>query len=148
MSVASGVLMIAHLEASKVRLDPSVTPHTRSLLRNIRVRGVGSGGAALPSSLHLFLAERDRIRNSISVVKKDQAQRGHYLGDIVPFGSTVNDDRALVEDVQQQAAIREMIVLKDEGKSLRTTSEIMKKRGIAISHIAVGDVLKKARQTA
>jgi hypothetical protein len=94
------------------------------------------------------LAERDRIRNRISVVKKDQAQRGHYLGDIVPFGSTVNDDRALVEDVQQQAAIREMIVLKDEGKSLRTTSEIMKKRGIAISHIAVGDVLKKARQTA
>src|SRR5688572_1582831 len=54
MSVASGVLMIAHLEASKVRLDPSVIPHTRSLLRNIRVRGVGSGGAALPSSLHLF----------------------------------------------------------------------------------------------
>jgi hypothetical protein len=94
------------------------------------------------------LAERDRIRNRISVVKKDQAQRGHYLGDIVPFGSTVNDDRALVEDVQQQAAIREMIVLKDKGKSLRTVSEIMKKRSIAISHNAVGNVLKKARQTA
>jgi putative DNA-invertase from lambdoid prophage Rac len=71
-----------------------------------------------------FLAERDRIRNRISVVKKDQAQRGHYLGDIVPFGYTVNDDGALVEDAQQQAAIREMIVLKDKGKSLRTISEI------------------------
>jgi hypothetical protein len=84
------------------------------------------------------LAERDRIRNRISVVKKDQAQRGHYLGDIVHFGSTVNDDSALVEDAQQQAAIREMIVLKDKGKSLRTISEIIKKRGIAISHNVVG----------
>jgi hypothetical protein len=110
------------------------------------VRGVGSGGAAHPSSLHLFLAERDRIRNSISVVKKDQAQRGHYLGDIVPFGSTVNDDSALVEDAQQQAAIREMIVLKDKGKSLRTVSEIIKKRGIAISHNAVVLLCHKLRE--
>ena len=65
----------------------------------------------------------------------------------MPFGSTVNDYGALVEDAQQQAVIREMIVLKDNSKSLRTISEIIKKRGIAISHNAVGDVLKKARQT-
>ncbi len=81
-------------------------------------------------------------------MKKDQAKRGRYLGGVVPFGYTANEDGALVEDEQQQAAIREMIALKDAGKSLRAISEVMKQRGIAISHNAVGDVIKKARQTA
>ena len=138
MSVASGVFddsTFGSVEGSPRSIRYPTYAEPASQYSRAR-RRIGRRGTPFLSSP--FLAERDRIRNRISVVKKDQAQRGRYLGAIVPFGYTVNDDGALVEDAQQQAAIREMIVLKDKGKSLRTISEIIKKRGIAISHNAVG----------
>lgn len=36
-------------------------------------------------------AERDRIRERITDVKRDQRQRGRYLGGRVPFGYRVDD---------------------------------------------------------
>jgi DNA invertase Pin-like site-specific DNA recombinase len=89
-------------------------------------------------------AERDRIRERISDVKADQRQRGQYLGGIVPFGFTVQDDGTLVDDAKQQEAIAAMRVLRAEGLTLRAIAEAMKARGFSISHAGVGKILARA----
>lgn len=81
--------------------------------------------------------ERDRIKERISDVKKDQSQRGRFLGGQRPFGFDVAEGGALIENAAEQAAIARMKALKAEGKSLRTISAIMAEEGTTISHNAV-----------
>ena len=61
-------------------------------------------------------AERDRIRERISVVKADQKARGAYLGGIVPYGFTVVDGQ-LEPVAEQQAVIARIVAMRGEGKS-------------------------------
>jgi putative DNA-invertase from lambdoid prophage Rac len=89
-------------------------------------------------------AERDRIRERIADVKKDQKQRGRYLGGKVPFGFEIGADGALVEIPEQQAAIHEMVRLRKSGSPLRLIASVMKTRGHNISHVAVKDILERA----
>jgi DNA invertase Pin-like site-specific DNA recombinase len=91
-------------------------------------------------------AERDRIRERISEVKKDQKSRKRYLGGIVPFGFSLGKEGALVEVPEQQEAIREMKALQADGKSLRTIAEVMKTKGHDISHMAVKKILDRVSQ--
>jgi len=89
-------------------------------------------------------AERDRIRERIADVKRDQKQRGRYLGGTVPFGYRLGDDGQLVEDEAQQAAISEMLDLKRDGKSLRAIAEAMAAKGFKVSHNAVKEITGRA----
>ena len=50
-------------------------------------------------------AERDRIRERVAQVKRDQRQRGRYLGGRVPYGFRVGEDGALEPVPDQQAVI-------------------------------------------
>lgn len=63
-------------------------------------------------------AERDRIRERISVVKADQRARGRYLGGIVPFGYQRIAD-ALVPIPQQQDVIEAARRWRGAGAPLR-----------------------------
>jgi DNA invertase Pin-like site-specific DNA recombinase len=65
-------------------------------------------------------AERDRIRERVTQVKRDQRGRGRYLGGKVPFGFKVGQDGALVPVPEQQAAIRRAGELRTSGAPLRT----------------------------
>jgi hypothetical protein len=65
------------------------------------------------------LVERDRIRERISQVKADQKARGRFLGGSVQFGYRLGDDGELAPHEAEQEAIREMIALKAQGRSLR-----------------------------
>src|SRR3954467_13935011 len=56
-------------------------------------------------------AERDRLRERISVVKADQKARGAYLGGIVPFGFTVFDGQ-LEPVAEQQATIARIVAMR------------------------------------
>src|SRR5215218_9678408 len=71
-------------------------------------------------------AERDRIRERISDVKRDQRQRGRYLGGKVPFGYRVDADGALIEFEEEQTAVREMVALRSQRTPLRTVAAHMK----------------------
>src|SRR3954453_22865753 len=64
-------------------------------------------------------AERDRIRERIADVKRDQRTRGRFLGGTVPFGFRLGEDGELVEHQEEQAAIREARMMKARGASLR-----------------------------
>lgn len=92
-------------------------------------------------------AERDRIRERVSETKADQRRRNRFLGGRVPFGWTVRRDGDtaggdLVADAAQQAAIKRMRKMSEQGKSLRAISEAMKAAGYPLSHQGVAEVLK------
>jgi DNA invertase Pin-like site-specific DNA recombinase len=90
-------------------------------------------------------AERDRIRERIADVKRDQKQRGRYLGGSIPFGYRLGDDRSLIENEGEQAAIREMVALRAEGRSLRAVAEMMAAKGFRMSHMAVKEITTRAQ---
>ena len=88
-------------------------------------------------------AERDRIRERVSIVKTDQRDRGRFLGGSVPFGYAVGDDGALVPVLAQQEAIRRMRELRAEKASLRAIAAEMKACGHQLSHEAVRAILER-----
>lgn len=85
-------------------------------------------------------AERDRIRERIADVKRDQKQRRRYLGGKVPFGYRVTEDGALIEVEEEQVAVREMVALRAQGAPLRAVAAHMKQRGFSVSHNAVKEI--------
>lgn len=89
-------------------------------------------------------AERDRTRERISEVKKDQRTRGRYLGGGAPFGWRVGDAGELVEEPGQQKAIAKMVKLRASGQSLRAIAAAMNAAGFAISHVTVGEAVRSA----
>jgi DNA invertase Pin-like site-specific DNA recombinase len=85
-------------------------------------------------------AERDRTRERITEVKRDQRQRGRFLGGIAPYGWRA-EDGDLIEIPEQQQAIRRMRRLKDQGLSLRQIATKMTADGMPISHMGVRKAL-------
>jgi putative DNA-invertase from lambdoid prophage Rac len=64
-------------------------------------------------------AERDRIRERVTTVKRDQHARGRYLGGKVPFGYRATAEGALEPIPEQQAAIARALALRQAGTSIR-----------------------------
>ena len=93
-------------------------------------------------------AERDRIRERISQVKADQKARGRFLGGSVQFGFRRGDDGALVPHELEQEAIREIVALKAQGRSLRAIAGEMQAKGFRVSHVAVQGALRARRAAA
>jgi putative DNA-invertase from lambdoid prophage Rac len=58
-------------------------------------------------------------------VKADQKARGRFLGGAVQFGYRLGDAGELVPHEPEQEAIREMIALKSQGRSLRAIAAEM-----------------------
>jgi putative DNA-invertase from lambdoid prophage Rac len=89
-------------------------------------------------------AERDRTRERIRDVKRDQKARKRYLGGVVPFGWQVGPDKELIEDAAQQSAIRRMVKLRKQGKALRAIAAEMKSAGFKLSHFGVQKIVEAA----
>lgn len=92
-------------------------------------------------------AERDRIRERISDVKRDQRIRGRFLGGTVPFGWQVSASGQLVTVPVQQEAISVMRTMRADGASLRAIAEAMRAQGHAVTHMAVRRALRDAEAT-
>lgn len=86
-------------------------------------------------------AERDRTRERIVDVKRDQKSRGQYLGGSMPFGFQRGKDGSLLPNPVQQAAIEFARQLRGKGWSLRSISEALYAQGHSISHVAIGRIL-------
>src|SRR4051794_19497904 len=86
--------------------------------------------------------ERDRTRERIADVKRDQRTRGRFLGGTVPFGYRLGQDGELMEHQEEQAAIRGARAMKEGGASLRAIASALQARGHRISHVAVSRVLR------
>jgi putative DNA-invertase from lambdoid prophage Rac len=86
-------------------------------------------------------AERDRTRERIAEVKRDQRTRGRFLGGSAPFGWRVGDAGELVAIPEQQKAIAKMVRLRKAGQSLRSIADTLKAQGHEISHVTVREVI-------
>jgi len=93
-------------------------------------------------------AERDRARERISEVKRDQRKRRRYLGGKLPWGYRLGDTGELVPIPEQQVALRRMRELRDQGLSLRAIADRMKAAGFSISHAGVKNALAAAERNA
>jgi DNA invertase Pin-like site-specific DNA recombinase len=82
-------------------------------------------------------AERDRTRERITEVKRDQKQRGRFLGGVPPFGWRVGEAGELVPVPAQQKAIVRMRTLRAEGLAFRAIAARMKEAGFPVSHMTV-----------
>lgn len=92
-------------------------------------------------------AERDRIRERIAEVKRDQAKRGRFLGGRIPLGYTVNQEGDLQEDETQMKAIEAIVALREQGISLRAIkAQIQEAFRINVSHEAIRDVVARERK--
>src|SRR3954468_16230216 len=87
-------------------------------------------------------AERDRTRERIADVKRDQRTRGRFLGGTVPFGYRLSEDGELIPHKGEQEAILEARMMKARGASLRAIAEALQARGHRTSHVAVSRVLR------
>ncbi len=87
-------------------------------------------------------AERDRTRERIAEVKRDQRERGRYLGGTPPFGWCVGENGQLLPMPEQQAALQQMRTLRAQGMSLRRISDHMEAAGFTLSHVGVKKVLR------
>jgi putative DNA-invertase from lambdoid prophage Rac len=89
-------------------------------------------------------AERDRTRERIRDVKRDQKARKRYLGGAVPFGWQIGPDKELIEEQTQQHAIRSMVRMRKRGKSLRAIATAMEAEGFKLSHFGVQKIVDAA----
>jgi putative DNA-invertase from lambdoid prophage Rac len=89
-------------------------------------------------------AERDRTRERVAEVKRDQRTRGRYLGGKVPFGYRVGEDGALVPNPDQQAAIATMRTMRAAGAPLRTIADALTAEGVVVSFRGVKNILDSA----
>ena len=86
-------------------------------------------------------AERDRIRERITTVKRDQKARKRFLGGSVPFGYRVVEGE-LIPHPEEQAALAVARTLRKEGASTREAARALQARGFRISHVTLGKALQ------
>lgn len=86
-------------------------------------------------------AERDRTRERITEVKRDQRTRNRFLGGYAPFGWQIGEAGELVEVPEQQAAIARMRQLRGTGHSLRAIADALAADGFKVSHVTVKNTL-------
>jgi DNA invertase Pin-like site-specific DNA recombinase len=127
-----GAALLAVLKSGDVVITPKLDRMFRSALDALDVLVIlhmtdlggdvtGNGISKLVFTILSAVAEaeRDRIRERVTQVKRDQRQRNRYLGGIVPFGFRVGEDGGLVPDAAEQAMIDQARALRAEGATLR-----------------------------
>jgi len=86
--------------------------------------------------------ERDMIRERVGAMKKDQKERGRYLGGIVPFGYTKGSEGALEPVEEEQVIITAMKALRASNKPLRTIqAHVLAEYGRKLSLDAVSRIV-------
>jgi putative DNA-invertase from lambdoid prophage Rac len=91
-------------------------------------------------------AERDRIRERITTVKRDQKAQKRFLGGLVPFGFVKQGDGILAADPAMQEHIATARRLRSDGKSLRAIRDVLASNGCRVSVDALHRTLKTPGQ--
>ena len=164
-----GAALLAALEPGDVIVTAKLDRMFRSaldaldVLQQLKARGIslhmvdlggdvtGNGISKLVFTILSAVAEaeRDRIKERIRDMKRDQKERGRFLGGTAPFGWMAAEDGSLVPDLVAQGAIATMQEARAAGKSLRQCAELVQERhGLEVSHMTVKRVLEAERKAA
>lgn len=92
--------------------------------------------------------ERTRIKERLAEGRESKRGKGGHIGGKRPFGFDVvgtGRDATLVLRDDEQEAIAKMRTLHAKGFSLRTIAAAIQDDGFTVSHMTVGQVLKRAK---
>jgi DNA invertase Pin-like site-specific DNA recombinase len=163
---AEGTALLVVLKAGDVVITAKLDRMFRSALdaldvlarlkaRNVSLHMIDLGGDVTGNGISKLVftilsavaeAERDRIRERITQVKRDQRQRNRYLGGIVPFGFRLGEDGGLVPDAAEQALIAHARALREDGATLRAIQAVLaSQHGRKLSLDALHRVLAEQR---
>ena len=90
--------------------------------------------------------ERNRIRERLEEGRKGKRAKGGHIGGQRPFGFDVvgsGREATLVPHPGEQKVIERIKTMRNDGQSLRTIASTITNEGFAISHVTVGQVLKR-----
>ena len=119
--------------------------------RKVQVYSIGFGAIiTAPETIDLFMrvlrpfaeSETDAHSLSIRAQKRQATDAGRYLGGKVPFGFRLAANGMVEKDRAQQAAIRKILILYKEGRSLRSIAQAVSSTGTQISHVGVASIIK------
>src|SRR3954449_643299 len=133
-----GARMLGRVRSGDVIITPKLDRMFRSALdaldvlarlkdRNVSLHMIDLGGDVTGNGISKLVftilsavaeAERDRTRERIADVKRDQRTRGRFLGGTVPFGYRLGEDGELIPHEGEQEAIQEARAMKQRGASL------------------------------
>ena len=156
-----GATLLAALVAGDVVVTAKLDRMFRSALdalgvladlkrRGVRLHMIDLGGDVTGNGISKLVftilsavaeAERDRTRERIAEVKRDQRTRNRYLGGTAPFGWSVGEDGELRPHPEQQRALEQMRALREQGLSLRAVATRMADAGVPVSHVGVKNAL-------
>jgi putative DNA-invertase from lambdoid prophage Rac len=142
---AERAAMLAILKPWDVLITPKLDRMFRSALdaldvlaklkaRNVSLHMVDLGGDVTGNGISKLVftilsavaeAERDRIRERVTQVKRDQRQRNRYLGGKLPFGFRIGHDGGLVPDEAEQALISAARALRAHGATIRAIQTML-----------------------
>lgn len=162
-----GAALLAAIRPGDVVITPKLDRMFRSALdaldvladlkkRNIALHMVDLGGDVSTNGVSKLVftilsavaeAERDRTRERVAEVKRDQRTRGRYLGGKPPFGWRAGDAGELIAVPEQQRAIERMHALKVSGATLRAIAQQISGDGVLISFAGVRKILVADRPT-
>jgi putative DNA-invertase from lambdoid prophage Rac len=159
-----GAALLAAIKPGDVLITPKLDRMFRSALdaldvladlkkRNIALHMVDLGGDVSTNGVSKLVftilsavaeAERDRTRERVAEVKRDQRMRGRYLGGKPPFGWRAGDAGELIAVPEQQKAIEAMRAMRAKGTPLRAIADKITGDGVRISFAGVKKVLDAA----
>jgi DNA invertase Pin-like site-specific DNA recombinase len=87
--------------------------------------------------------DKRKSAERIKTVKRRQRIQGRYLGGSRPFGYTIHDNGRLIENPMEQRALKKIIELKQQGKSLRAISGEVSTPVLPISFKTVQRLLQR-----
>jgi DNA invertase Pin-like site-specific DNA recombinase len=161
-----GRILLAQLEPGDIVITPKLDRMFRSainalqVLQQLQARGVslhmidlggdvtGNGISKLVFTILSAVAEaeRDRTRERIRDVKRDQAKRGRFLGGRrPPFGWHPDQTGGVEPDPAEQDAIAMMRTMHAAGASYRSIAADMHQRGFAVDHKLVMRLVKEGQ---
>jgi len=87
--------------------------------------------------------ERRRSVERIKNVKKNQRNKGRYLGGSRPFGFMIHSNGRLIENPMEQKVLKRILQLRDQGRSLRAIAAEVSTPVAPISFKTVQRILQR-----
>jgi DNA invertase Pin-like site-specific DNA recombinase len=159
-----GRRLLGRLQAGDIVITPKLDRMFRSALNALDVLGhlqgrqvslhmidlggdvTGNGVSKLVFTILSAVAEaeRDRIRERVRDVKRDQAKRGRFLGGTrARFGFTETEDGGLIENPIEQEALTIMRRLRAEGRGYQAIATILEAYGVQLHRQQVKRILAR-----
>jgi len=135
------------LQQTEALRTPGVSLHLLDLGGDL----AGNGLSRLFMTIAAAFAEleRDRIRERITQVKRDQKARGRFLGGTrPPFGYRIGSDAVLLPEDGEQAAIASAKRMRSRGRSLRYIASKLAAEGHRLNPECAADASVVARPAA